>query len=348
MNRYRSIDFSPNSTDPKLFNLWTGYERQEVKYENLDSIQPILWHLKHIICNNCEESYEYFLDLLYWLLKYPEKPLGVATFIHSRRHGSGKNILLDFLQEYVFGNNVCYYTQGLETVMEKHNAMLKNKKVVIVDELASSKDRFVANFDKLKSMMTGPFISINPKGVNQYCIKNVLGWFLISNHEDCIRLEQSDRRYFCLSVSEEKIGDEQYFDDLGATFNQDMGNTFYTYILERGDNSMRDINIRIPPLNAFKRSIVGAGWSSSVRYLYDLKDAKPDCAKPDCDAAGLEGEENDIGAMRFYDNYVDWCRRRGFRVKNKTKFGKDTQPYITKKRTMAGLVYDLKSITIRM
>ena len=165
INRYRSIDFAPNSTDPKLCNLWSGCEGQmldeDEKTLDIEPIQLILNRIKEVYCSDCEESYEYFLDLLYFIIKYPEKPLGVATFIYSESQGSGKNIILDFLQEFVFGNNISYFTTGLETVLEKHNHLLKNKKIVIVDELASSSDNSVSNFDKLKSMMTGPFLSIN-------------------------------------------------------------------------------------------------------------------------------------------------------------------------------------------
>ena len=122
INRYRSIDFTPNNPDPKLFNLWSGFEAQlleeDEKTLDLEPIQLILNHIKEVYCSDCEESYEYFLDLLYFIIKYPEKPLGVATFIYSKNQGSGKNIILDFLQEFVFGNNISYYTTGLETVRE--------------------------------------------------------------------------------------------------------------------------------------------------------------------------------------------------------------------------------------
>ena len=251
----------------------------------------------------------------------------MATFIYSKNQGSGKNIILDFLQEFVFGNNISYYITGLETVLEK----LKNKKIVIVDELASSSDNFVGNFDKLKSMMTGPFLSINPKGVNQYSIKNVLGWFLISNHEDCIRLEPSDRRYFCLNVSEKYIGNKDYFKTLAKTFTPEAGNTFFTYIMHRGDS--RDVNIRVPPMNAFKKSIISKGWSTSIRYLFDIKDKEYE-----------EDDETEIKGIELYEDYKDWCRITGHRVKNRDKFYSDIQDNIDKRRRTAGMYYDLKSI----
>jgi hypothetical protein len=337
INRFRSIDFAPNSTDPKLFNLWTGFQAQmldeDEKTLDIEPIQLILNHIKEVYCSNCEQSYEYFLDLLYYIIKYPEKPLGVATFIYSESQGSGKNIILDFLQEFVFGNNISYYTTGLETVLEKHNHLLKNKKIVIVDELASSSDNFVGNFDKLKSMMTGPFLNINPKGVNQYNIKNVLGWFLISNHEDCIRMEATDRRYFCLSVSEKYVGNKTYFKKLAETFTAETGNIFFTYIMRRGDS--RDVNIRVPPMNAFKKSIISKGWSTSIRYLFEIKDKVYE-----------EDDETEIKGSELYENYKDWCRSTNHRAKSDDKFYSDIKTRITKNRKAAGMYYDLKTIQL--
>ena len=337
INRYRSIDFAPNNPDPKLFNLWSGFEGQmldeDEKTLDIEPIQLILNHIKEVYCSDCEESYEYFLDLLYFIIKYPEKPLGVATFIYSESQGSGKNIILDFLQEFVFGNNISYYTTGLETVLEKHNHLLKNKKIVIVDELASSSDNFVGNFDKLKSMMTGPFLNINPKGVNQYSIKNVLGWFLISNHEDCIRMEATDRRYFCLSVSEKYIGNKAYFKKLAETFTAETGNIFFTYIMRRGDS--RDINIRVPPMNAFKKSIISKGWSTSIRYLFEIKDKVYE-----------EDEETEIKGSELFEDYKDWCRTTNHRAKSSDKFYSDIKTRITKNRKATGMYYDLKTIQL--
>jgi hypothetical protein len=329
MNRYRSIDFAPNSNDPLLFNLWSGFVAHMCEED--ESIGLILNHIREVYCDDCEVSYEYFLDLLYFILKHPEKPPGVATFIYSKKQGSGKNVILDFLQQFVFGNPITHYTTGLEGVLEKHNHLLKSKKIVVVDELASSSDNFVGNFDKLKSMMTGNSLVINPKGTNQYSIKNVLAWFLISNHDDCLRLEQSDRRYFCLRVSEKYVGDKAYFKRLTDTFNEHTGNVFYSYIMNRGDNRP-DINIRIPPVNAFKQEVISRSWSSSVRYLAELKEE--------------EHDEPEVSASKMYENYKFWCNTNSERVKSNTKFALDIKTYITRTRKRTGTVYDLNSISI--
>lgn len=324
MNRYRAIDFAPNKDDPKLFNLWSGFKAEYGSRANIDIIKN---HVKEVYCNNCEESYEFFLDILYKMLKYPEKPVGVATYICSKKHGAGKNIFTDFLQEYVFGNNITHYTTGLDSILEKHNAILKSKKIVVVDELASSTENWIGNFDKLKSMMTGNSLVINPKGVNQYSIKNVLGWFLISNHEDCIRIEPSDRRYFCLKVSEKYVGNKEYFEKLGSAMNQETGNAFYTYVMNRGDE--RGVIARTPPMNAFKKEIISYGWSSSMRFLWYLFECK---------------KEGFMSGKKLYEKYTDWCNENHERVKSNNKFVSDIKDNVNKVRKTTGMEYDLSSI----
>ena len=335
MKRYRSIDFAPNNDDPLLFNLWTGFiahEIQDPETLNIKPIELILKHTMEVYCNGCQESYDYFLDLLYYIIKYPERPLGVSIFIYSKKQGSGKNVLLDFLQEFVFGNNITHYTTGLDSLLEKHNHLIKNKKVVIIDELASASDNFVGNFDKLKSMLTGPQLVINPKGVNQLIIKNVLATFMLSNHPYCVRMEPSCRRFFALKVSEKYVGNKDYFQKLCSTFNQENGNIFFSYIMYRGNK--RDPSIRIPPLNKFKKEIISHGWSSSMSFLFDLKTEPQD------------DEETEISATQLYNDYKDWCNQNNEKVKSNKKFSVDIEDNITKERKAAGIYYDLKSITI--
>ena len=205
-----------------------------------------------------------------------------------------------------------------------------------MDELASGQDTFVSNFDKFKSMMTGPFLNINPKGVNQFSIKNVMAWFLISNHDDCLRVEPSDRRYFCLSVSEKYTGNKEYFKRLADTFNDSTGNIFYSFVMNRGDS--RDVNIRIPPTNPFKKTLITHSWSSSIKYLFDVKNDRL--------ADEPNDEPDEVCPMDFYDRYKFWCQSNGERAKSKVKFLKDIADHITKRHTRESNLYNLRSVRL--
>ena len=48
INRYRSIDFAPNSKDPRLFNLWTGFLAHDVETVDTAPVALILSHIKEV------------------------------------------------------------------------------------------------------------------------------------------------------------------------------------------------------------------------------------------------------------------------------------------------------------
>ena len=172
LNTYQSISFDPSCSNDRMFNLWTGYKAKESESSDFEGISLILKHLREVYCSDNTEAYEYFLTLLHTMLKYPNQRLGVATFLFSRTQGTGKNTFLDFLRDYVVGKQMTFECAGLDNVIKKFNSALKNKKLVVVDEIASSSETWHSNFDKMKTLITSESIQIEKKGVDMLAIKN--------------------------------------------------------------------------------------------------------------------------------------------------------------------------------
>ena len=89
-------------------------------------------------------------------------------------------------------------------------------------------------------------------------------------------------------------------------------------------------------MNAFKKSIISKSWSSSIRYLFELKDS----------ADKLDDDEKDIKAINLYNNYKDWCNTNHEKLKSNTKFISDIKDHITKSKKADANYYDLKTITL--
>lgn len=344
---YQSIDFDPSCSNPRMFNLWTGYQASQVEYKNEEQhaekppaeLNLILKHLFEVYCSSNEETYEYFLDLLYMMLKYPEKPLRVAVFLFSRKQGTGKNTFLDFMRDFVVGKQMTYECAGLDCVVSKHNSMMKNKKLVVVDEIASSSDAWCSNFERMKTLITSESIEINPKGVNQFLVKNLATYFFLSNNPDAIRLEASDRRYLCLEVSDKYLNNHDYFSRLRNTFNQTTGDLFYSWIIQRGDSKV--VDVRKIPATQFKRDIIRQSASSSTLFLEYLTVNKDELK--DEEFNGVD-EDYRVNASRFYEIYTRWCSANGERAKKQRKFFLDIKDNITKTHTRAGNKYDISSV----
>jgi hypothetical protein len=47
-----------------------------------------------------------------------------------------------------------------------------------------------------------------------YVAPSVENYILVSNHKNSVRIENSDRRFFVLDVSEEKVKDFKYFESV--------------------------------------------------------------------------------------------------------------------------------------
>ena len=212
LNNHSNVDFDPSLTNDNIFNLWRGYEAVvnesfnsvrtidglNKKAKADDGLKIILKHILDIYCDGDDASYQYFLTLLHAFLKYPDKPLEIVTFLYSKGKGTGKNTLLDFIRDYVVGSRYTLEVAGLKAVLNDFNSSVMNKKMIIVDELASSSDTFSSNFDRLKTLITSYTVMINKKGIDQFKCKNLVGYFFLSNHQDAVKIEQGDRRYFCL------------------------------------------------------------------------------------------------------------------------------------------------------
>ena len=78
--------------------------------------------------------------------------------------------------------------------------------------MSSTKEKFKANFDKIKSFISDPTMKIEPKGVNPYTINNISNFILFTNHRDAIIVEESDRRYAIFEMGVSHRNDSQYFD----------------------------------------------------------------------------------------------------------------------------------------
>lgn len=280
MPEFADIVFDPLQLDEKTFNLWPGLKAENTNIKGPKSlkklkkaIKPILEHIRIVYCSRNEEHYNYFLKLLYVMFKYPQYPLGVIVFLFSRKHGSGKNILLDFLQEHVFGRNLTHESAGLSGIVGNFNSRLMNKKMVVINEMVSVAGEWRSDFETIKTMATSPTINIEKKGIDSVEMVNRLCIWMLSNSPDSIILQESDRRHFCLSVNEEFVGNDEYFKHLLTYLNETNGALFYRYIIKWGDKEELDCNShRKIPMTAFKQEIIEKNESSPLKFAKCLKE----------------------------------------------------------------------------
>lgn len=342
---FSDIVCKPNAKDAASheFNIWQGFKAKEVDKVDEQLIQPILNMLYEIWADKKEELYFYFLKWFSFLICHPSEVPGVALAAISEGEGAGKNKFIDFMRQFVLGDEIVMEQQGIDKYLDKHDCSIKGRRLCVVNEMASTKEDFRSNFDKMKTMITDRRISLNPKNIQGYEIDNITGWLLNSNHRDALLVSETDRRYCAFEVSECHLQDHQYFNYIETNFfNQNVGDHVFTYLKSINATKMDVLQF---PKTALKTDMIELSKPSYRKYIDSIKlDLFGDDGKIKTEHSLSpfviedEGKKtNKIKATALFARYQQWCKDENERhVCNQTKFSQEAMRHI--KQTKPGNV----------
>ncbi|WP_170746505.1 primase-helicase family protein [Ruegeria lacuscaerulensis] len=213
----------PSVVDGKL-NLWTGFGIAPIPGD----AQPFVDYVQIILACGQTAWAEYILNWLAWVVQNPGKRINVALCLISPRQGTGKGTLGNLLLT-IFGQHgrAIYKAKGLVGDFNKH---LADALFVFADEALFAGDLRAA--DALKSIVTEPYLFIEPKGVDAIQMDNRLSILMATNHRFAAQVEYSDRRYAMFEVLDQKQA-RAYWDDLHRWLEQ--GGKFFVqnYLMSR-------------------------------------------------------------------------------------------------------------------
>jgi len=87
--------------------------------------------------------------------------------------------------------------------------------------------------DRFKDLIDGRRIDINEKGKPSYNTDNTAS-IIVNTNRNSVRIDTTDRRWVFLDVSDERVGDHKYFDDLDDCLETpEVGEAFFAYMCER-------------------------------------------------------------------------------------------------------------------
>jgi hypothetical protein len=332
LDGYGNLDVKLDHTDCKKtnFNLWNGFQAQRVNLELLDEpTRNGLAQMKAFVletwASGDEAIYRYIISWFAGLVTNL-KSINMVALAMVAKQGTGKGFFLQFMKYIIRGINICE-TQGIGSITQKHNTAIQNKRLVVINEMSSTRDEFKSNFDKIKTYITDPVVQIEPKGVDPYQITNISNFLLFTNHRDSIIIEESDRRYAVFEMSDIHRNDTVYFQKLADTcFNQEVANAFYTHMLD-----FDSVGIRKIPDTELRREMMNLSKSTPLKFVDHI-----------CEI--YDNETSEVSAKDLYEKYTNWCTQNGERSVSATKFGTATK--LEKRRTNKGFVYKLPTFLV--
>ena len=228
------------------------------------------------------------------------------------KQGTGKNVftnvLCELMNKYADRN-----ITNLDSVVGKFNAAIENMKLIVCNELSSVETNKFLNHDILKSIITEKETNINQKNMPVRKIENVVNLIMVSNNFDSVKIEQGDRRYVVIEVSDKYKGDHEYFDKLCGSFDKEFYDNLFTFFMKR---DLTHFNLRKLPHTEEKEELIELNKSSYQLFIeeYDEQFINGWVCK-DC-----------------YLWYARYAKDNGYCVCANNTFGKKLRDYVERKR----------------
>ncbi len=354
---YKKIDFLPNQEEnDNIFNTFKGlraealckkysditidYVQQlnngEIDNEDNKHLNMLKDHIKDL-CGNDEKMYFYLVQWLAFIVQKRVQPQTALVF--QSKQGVGKDLFWGFIYDFIIGKNMVSLPSDISDVIGRFNgSMIENKLMIHINEV-SGKDTFAGN-DKIKQLIAGQKeISIEKKQENSRKITNNLAFVFLSNNENPVRIEESDRRWCVFECDNkwiEKNSSERFehFKQLGNIL---CNNTEYAerlavifYLILKQFN-LNDFNI----LDIPKSNMYNEMKKSQLPIIYHwFKDICEHMESNNINTYKLKS--NDL-----YQKFIEWKNFSGYSKYEMTitKFGTKIKEFdfITKTRLKTGI-----------
>ena len=200
---------------PDVINYFQGYKHKEIITDDFSVLQPLLDHVRRVICNDDERKYEYIMNWFANIVQNLAVKNGTLPIIHGAQ-GSGKSCFAELMCE-LLGNLALYNNDDLDKVFGKFNSISDGKVLIVLNETAEADEKFSYS-EKLKSRITQIHTVYESKGVDQRAGYNYANFIMTSNNPNPIRAQKGDRRTIYFPTNNEKIGDRAYFKNLHSAF----------------------------------------------------------------------------------------------------------------------------------
>lgn len=288
--RLSEVGFDPTEKDKNIIcNLWGGWPTEPKKGQC-----GILLSLLEHLCSGEESGntdvYQWVLKWLAYPIQHKGAKMRTALIFHGPQ-GAGKNMFFEAYAQ-IFGK----YSRivGQAEIDDKFNDWASGKLFMIADEVVARQELFHIK-NKIKALITGDTIRINPKNVAAHDEKNHVNIVFLSNEKQPLVLEKDDRRFAVLWTPEK--AHENYYSDVAEEVANGGIEALHDYLLQL---PLGDFNEHSkPPITKSKQDLIDINLDSTDRFIQEWLDNELDYPVCPCLSDDL------------YKCYSDYCKRNG-------------------------------------
>lgn len=283
------VGFDPAGTDKNILcNLWGGWPTTPKP----GKCTALLSLLEYLCTNeqNHREIYQWVLKWLAYPIQHPGAKMRTALVFHGPQ-GAGKNLFFESVMA-IYGEYGRIIDQA--SIEDKFNDWASRKLFLIADEVVARAELFHIK-NKLKHLITGDWIRINPKNVAAHDERNHVNMVFLSNEHQPVVLEKDDRRSFVIWTPEKLTQD--FYADVRKELDAGGIAALHDFLLnlDLGDFSEHSK----PPMTDAKRDLIDVSMGSTERFVQEWRSG--DLGIPFCPCSSSD----------LYSAYTRWCKTEG-------------------------------------
>lgn len=266
VHQYASLTFIPGAPKSVLvdgqlcLNTWQAAEIVPITGD-----PQLFLDLVSLIFDDDPVAIKFFLDAIASLIQRPTQKWAFMILIIGFQ-GSGKSFLCEMVAELVGRRNTAFPT--VEAIKGNFTGWLLNAHLVVIHEL-DRMSREVAT--RLKHWITGQKLLINAKNVPEFYVRNYANVIACSNHDDCLHIDEDDRRMFTwISRAVKKTA--EFYATRWQWFFEGDGLGIVLNFLSNRDISLFDPNAAPPKTQARDRMITNSRTEAD-NFLRDALDS---------------------------------------------------------------------------
>jgi hypothetical protein len=190
-----------------------------------NKIKPWVFHLENVICNEDKIVSEYILNWLAHVVQKPYQKIGVNVVAKSVLEGAGKDSFLDFFTNHVLGAEFAQSFNQVDDLSKKFNKNAEKCIITLLSEIGGNGAAYKKH-NLLKDITTRKYQNIERKGIDGYRARDCNNYWMFSNDDWIVKINETDRRHICLNVNTVYVGDEEYFNCLHEHSTLEIGMHF--------------------------------------------------------------------------------------------------------------------------
>ena len=246
-----------------------------------------------------------------------------TSIIMHGDEGSGKNLFFEQIVKAIYGEYG--YTIGNAQLESQFNDWASMRLYMVADEVVTRAELRQMK-GKLKGLVTGDIIIVNPKGMPEHSERNQLNFVFLSNELQPLALDKTDRRY--LVVWTPPAQDADFYNAIGAEIKAG-GIEAYLYWL-RSELDMGDFTQRTKPLyTQAKDELIEKSLAPTERFYREWESGL------------LPLPFITVSATQLFEAFKIWCTRSSeSKYTTQTVFGSTILRYAGAKMKKHPIIYE--------